>query len=74
MTFQALALRSHLTANAGSQAMLLALIYRASMAQAAALSYVDTYVVLGVGAAAMFLLSFLLKSNDPKSTEQHVGH
>jgi hypothetical protein len=31
-------------------------------------------VVLGAGAAAMFFLSFLLKSNDPRHTELQVGH
>jgi hypothetical protein len=42
--------------------------------QAAALSFIDVYVILGTGSAAMFFLSFLLKSNDPKNTEQHTGH
>jgi hypothetical protein len=31
-------------------------------------------VILGVGSAAMFLLSFLLKSNDPKSAGQQATH
>jgi hypothetical protein len=44
------------------------------MGKAAGLSFIDTYVVLGVGSGAMFFLSFLLKSNDPKSTEQPMGH
>jgi hypothetical protein len=44
------------------------------MRQAAGLSYLDTYVVLATAAAAMFFLSFLLKSNDPKNTERHSGH
>lgn len=34
-------------------------------AQAAVLSYIDIYWVLTVGTAIMFLLSFLLKKNDP---------
>jgi hypothetical protein len=44
------------------------------MGQAAALSYLDTYVVLAAAAAAMFFLSFLLKSNNPKSTDQMAVH
>ena len=57
----------------GTQAAVLAQIYRAFMMQAAALSFIDTYVILGVGSATMFFLSFLLKSNDPKHTEVHSG-
>jgi len=37
----------------------------ATWAQAASLAYVDTFKVLAVGAAIMFLLSFALKKNDP---------
>jgi DHA2 family multidrug resistance protein len=58
----------------GTQAAVVAQIYRAFMMQAAALSFIDVYVILGIGSAAMFFLSFLLKSNDPKSAEQHTGH
>ncbi len=57
-----------------SMAAAVARIYRGFMMQAMTLAYIDAYVVLGVGAAAMFFLSFLLKSNDPRSTEQHIGH
>jgi DHA2 family multidrug resistance protein len=59
---------------AGAQASGLALIYQGLMGQAAALSYVDTYVVLGAAAAAMFFVSFLLKRNDPQHTEVQAGH
>ena len=41
-------------------------IYRSVQAQAASLAYVDTFMVLCVGAAIMFFLSFLLKKNDPR--------
>jgi DHA2 family multidrug resistance protein len=58
----------------GTQAAVIAQIYRAFMVQATALSFIDAYVILGVGSAAMFFLSFFLKSNDPKSAEQHPGH
>ncbi len=39
--------------------------YQAIIAQATTLAYVDTYSVLAGAAAIMFLLSFLLKKNDP---------
>jgi DHA2 family multidrug resistance protein len=42
-------------------------IYRALQAQAATLAYVDTFMVLSVGAAIMFCLAFVLKKNDPGS-------
>jgi len=34
-------------------------------AQAASLAYLDTFMVLAVGAAIMFCLAFFLKKNDP---------
>ena len=34
-------------------------------AQAASLAYIDTFMVLAVGAAIMFFLTFVLKKNDP---------
>jgi MFS transporter, DHA2 family, multidrug resistance protein len=40
-------------------------IYRATLAQATTLAYIDTFSILAVGAAIMFLLSFALKKNDP---------
>jgi DHA2 family multidrug resistance protein len=58
----------------GTQAAVMAQIYQAFMMQAAALSFIDVYVILGIGSAVMFFLSFLLKSNDPKNTELHTGH
>jgi DHA2 family multidrug resistance protein len=74
IAFQTMALHAHTAGNLGAQVSGLALIYQDLMAQAAGLSYIDTYVVLGTGSAAMFLLSFLLQSNDPKKTEQQAGH
>jgi DHA2 family multidrug resistance protein len=73
-TFQALSLRMHGSVGAGSQTMGLALVYQYLMGQGAALSFIDTYVVLGTASAAMFFVSFLLKSNDPKQAEIHTGH
>ena len=40
-------------------------IYQTVQAQAASLAYVDTFMVLACGAAAMFLLTFILRKNDP---------
>jgi DHA2 family multidrug resistance protein len=54
----------------GTQAAVVAQIYQAFMVQAAAMSFIDAYVILGVGSAVMFCLSFLLKSNNPKAAEQ----
>jgi hypothetical protein len=58
----------------GTQAAVVAQIYQAFMKQAAAMSFIDAYVILGVGSAAMFFLSFLLKHNDPQHTGQPVAH
>ena len=40
-------------------------IYRSVQAQAGTLAYIDTFMVLCVGAAIMFCLTFFLKKNDP---------
>ena len=40
-------------------------IYQSLQEQAASLAYVDTFKVLAVGAAIMFLMAFVLKRNDP---------
>jgi MFS transporter, DHA2 family, multidrug resistance protein len=41
-------------------------IYRTLQNQAASLAYIDTFMVLAVGAAIMFCLTFVLKKNDPR--------
>jgi DHA2 family multidrug resistance protein len=41
-----------------------ALLYRTVIAQASTLAYVDTFLVLSMGAAIMFVLSFGLKKNE----------
>ena len=41
------------------------LIYRTVIAQASTLAYVDTFRVLAMGAAIMFVVSFGLKKNEP---------
>jgi DHA2 family multidrug resistance protein len=48
-------------------------IYQAVQAQAASLAYIDIYMVLCVGAAIMFCISFFLKKNDPSSGGAAVG-
>jgi DHA2 family multidrug resistance protein len=48
-----------------AQAQAYARIYRSIQAQAASLAYIDTFMVLTVGAAIMFFLTFVLKKNDP---------
>jgi DHA2 family multidrug resistance protein len=40
-------------------------IYQGLQAQAASLAYIDTFMVLAVGASIMFFLSFILKRNEP---------
>ncbi|MFZ0588693.1 MAG: DHA2 family efflux MFS transporter permease subunit [Candidatus Sulfotelmatobacter sp.] len=40
-------------------------IYQTLQAQAATLAYIDTFMVLCIGSAVMFGLSFALKKNDP---------
>jgi MFS transporter, DHA2 family, multidrug resistance protein len=40
-------------------------IYQSLQAQAGSLAYIDTFKVLAVGAAIMFLLAFVLQKNDP---------
>jgi DHA2 family multidrug resistance protein len=40
-------------------------LYQALIGQATTLAYIDTYWVLAIGAAIMFLLSFALRKNEP---------
>jgi DHA2 family multidrug resistance protein len=48
-----------------AQAHAYARIYESLQANAATLAYIDTFMVLAVGAAIMFCVAFLLKKNDP---------
>ena len=41
------------------------LVYRTIFVQASTLAYIDTYWVLAIGAAIMFVVSFALKKNEP---------
>ena len=43
------------------------LIYRFVAGQALTLAYIDTFIVLTIAASIMFLLSFIVRKNDPKA-------
>ncbi|HJX84972.1 MAG TPA: DHA2 family efflux MFS transporter permease subunit, partial [Candidatus Angelobacter sp.] len=51
----------------GAHMQAYARIYKGVQAQAATLAYIDTFMVLAVGAAIMFCLTFVLKKNRPGS-------
>ena len=40
-------------------------VYQGVQAQAATLSYLDTFMVLAIGASIMFILAFIIRKNDP---------
>jgi MFS transporter, DHA2 family, multidrug resistance protein len=42
------------------------LVYRTVIVQASTLAYIDTFQVLSIGAAIMFVVSFALRKNDPR--------
>jgi DHA2 family multidrug resistance protein len=48
-------------------------IYQGLQGQAASLAYIDTFMVLSVAAGIMFLLSFILRKNDPAGGRLHVA-
>src|SRR5262249_6700789 len=48
-------------------------VYQSAQNQAAVLSYIDTFWIIGVMAAIMFVLSFFLKKNVPGKGEAAVG-
>lgn len=50
-------------------------IYESMQNQASALSYIDTFWILGIATGIMFLLSFLLKKNNPRGGKsQALAH
>ena len=76
--FQAAQGLSHRFGNGGlgkheALATAYARIYQSLQAQAGALAYIDTFMVLSIAAGIMFFLSFLLKGNDPGSGGGHVA-
>jgi DHA2 family multidrug resistance protein len=46
------------------------MIYQGMQAQSQTLAYIDTYMVLAVGASIMFLLAFVVRKNDPYAGRQ----
>ena len=52
---------------ADSQQHAIGLIYQVLGAQAQTLAYLDTFMILAVGAGIMFLISFLVRRNDPRA-------
>jgi DHA2 family multidrug resistance protein len=76
--FQAAQGLSHRFGNGGlgkheALATAYARIYQSLQAQAGALAYIDTFMVLSIAAGIMFFVSFLLKGNDPGSGGGHVA-
>jgi MFS transporter, DHA2 family, multidrug resistance protein len=49
-------------------------LYRNLQLQASTLSYIDTFWLLTLAAAAMFCMTFVLKGNDPRAGEKVVAH
>ncbi len=47
-------------------------LYNSMQNQAATLSYIDTFWMLGIAAGIMFLLSFLLRKNNPRGPRAQV--
>ncbi len=41
-------------------------IYQSMLSQASTMAYIDTFWLLGIGTAIMFVLSFLLRKNNPR--------
>lgn len=44
------------------------LLYRVMGAQAVTLAYIDVFIVLAIAASTMFVLSFIVRKNDPKAS------
>lgn len=75
---QGLATAKHIqsagTGIANAQGSALAQFYQSVVAQASTLAYLDVYFLMGMASVIMLFLSFFLKGNDPKHTEQHAAH
>jgi len=75
---QGLAYASHVQSAgvgmADAQSGALTRIYQLVVAQAWTLSYNDAYFLMGAASVIMLILSFFLKTNDPRHTEQHAAH
>jgi len=58
----------------GAQTQAYARVYRSMQGQAMAMSYIDTFCLLGIGTAIMFCLTFLLKKNNPRQATRVAAH
>jgi MFS transporter, DHA2 family, multidrug resistance protein len=47
-------------------------LYESMQNQASTLSYIDAFWMLGIAAGVMFLLSFMLKKNNPRGPRSQV--
>ena len=58
----------------GSQAQIAAYgqLYGTMQSQASTLSYIDTFWLLGIATGTMFVLSFLLRKNNPRKADSQV--
>jgi DHA2 family multidrug resistance protein len=52
---------------AGAPKLAYGLLYRAMGRQVQTLAYIDIFLVLTIAASIMFLLSFIVRKNDPKA-------
>jgi DHA2 family multidrug resistance protein len=70
------ALASQLSRAGSGQAQISAYarIYQSMKDQASALSYIDTFWMLGIATSVMFVLSFFLKKNNTKAKVQTLAH
>jgi DHA2 family multidrug resistance protein len=57
---------------ADSQTNAIARLYQAALTQAQTLAYIDAFMILAVGAAIMFVFTFVVRKNDPGGGEQVV--
>jgi MFS transporter, DHA2 family, multidrug resistance protein len=53
---------------ADAQTNAYARIYQSMQAQAQTLAYIDTFMVLAIGASIMFVLTFMVRKNDPAAS------
>jgi DHA2 family multidrug resistance protein len=53
------------TAAPDAQTQSYGVIYQSVLAQSQTLAYIDTYMILAIGAGLMFLLAFIVRRNDP---------
>jgi DHA2 family multidrug resistance protein len=44
-------------------------VYQSMLSQASTMAYIDTFWLLGIGAGIMFMLSFLLRKNNPRRSK-----